>query len=75
MIANNRTGANFIPVNELYSYLSQPNLDLMWMEYDSFMYGGGGKDSPLGGILGNVLSGKGGGALGDILGGLLGGKK
>ena len=35
---------------------------------------GGSGDKGLGGILGNVLSGK-GGALGDILGGLLGGKK
>jgi hypothetical protein len=34
---------------------------------------GGSGDKSLGGILGNVLSGKGG--LGDILGGLLGGKK
>jgi hypothetical protein len=36
--------------------------------------GGGSGDKSLGGILGTVLSGK-GGALGDILGGLLGGKK
>jgi hypothetical protein len=36
--------------------------------------GGGSGDKSLGGILGNVLAGK-GGALGDILGGLLGGKK
>ncbi|HVQ83373.1 MAG TPA: DUF937 domain-containing protein [Mycobacterium sp.] len=35
---------------------------------------GGSGDKSLGGILGTVLSGK-GGALGDILGGLLGGKK
>lgn len=35
---------------------------------------GGSGDKSLGGILGNVLAGK-GGALGDILGGLLGGKK
>jgi len=35
--------------------------------------GGGSADKSLGGILGNVLGGKGG--LGDILGGLLGGKK
>ena len=34
----------------------------------------GSGDKSLGGILGNVLAGK-GGALGDILGGLLGGKK
>jgi hypothetical protein len=35
---------------------------------------GGSADKSLGGILGSVLSGK-GGALGDILGGMLGGKK
>lgn len=35
---------------------------------------GGSGDKSLGGILGDVLSGK-GGALGDLLGGLLGGKK
>jgi hypothetical protein len=35
---------------------------------------GGSGDKSLGGILGNVLSGK-GGAIGDILGGMLGGKK
>jgi hypothetical protein len=35
---------------------------------------GGSGDKSLGGILGKVLSGK-GGALGDILGGMLGGKK
>jgi hypothetical protein len=43
-VLNNRSGQDGQPLSWLYGLLGDAKLALLWMEYDAFIYGGGGPD-------------------------------